>query len=802
MTASAHGSGNDTDRISTALDLAHQLFHLPAPTSAHWTPTPTLSDGRVSQLHLTLSQRSLSSLSKRTLVQSLALSPPSTVLSSTPPTERSDSIKHVAFSPDGKRQAVFRVTAASEGKTEKRCIEVASTQSGRVECEVEVKSEVHGDWYFDSTFGTVAWHPSSQALVYVAEAPSPSPSSSSTRSTRDKFVYAADWGETFAGKKSPTLFLLVLPSSPFSSLLSSASSAPSIHRLTHQGKTSYGQPSFLPDCPDGAPRVVVTGYDELPDGRKLGIVYCTNRVARVWVLEFSVAAEKEEGDGKDGEREQEKTFEVSNTIPVSPSDRSSRSPRVVPSSTDSSKTQIVYLSNILGSVHASCAQLHLATLSSSSSSTSSFHIEECVLVKQVDAPTADDDFPGLYIDQLPLQPFVHSSTSGDEGWSVVTSSSWRSRRVPLLISLFTGRVTSLAPWPRAQSETDAALPYLQANEEELESFGVLGTDGVGRVAAVRSGCGRVGRVVVGEVMDAEGEGKVEWKVVREAGVSDELATALSRISYTVLPLPHFSPSELILVSPIPIDPTAESRPNLPPLIVHPHGGPHSAYTTDFSYAVAAHVLAGYRVVLVNYPGSTGFGQHPISALPPRLGEWEVEATLASAHYLNALSLASRTKGKRLLMGGSHGGWIACHLSARWADEWDAVVVRNPVTDLVGNAGVTDIPDWCYEETATPYPLASPPTHLDASTFTTFHSLSPLRHASRVTAPTLLVIGEADRRVPKDQGRAWFHALKGAGKAECEMLVFPGNGHPVAETVEAEWVAFESGVRWLAKYTDF
>ncbi|BGP35364.1 hypothetical protein JCM10296v2_007200 [Rhodotorula toruloides] len=741
-------------------------------------------------------ERSISSLSKRTLTQSLTLSPSSSLLASTPPTDRSDSIKHVAFSPDGKKQAVFRVTPAKEGKAEKRSIEVVSTESGRVECEVECKSEVHGDWYFDSTFGTVAWHPSSHALVYVAEAPAPSPSPTSSRPTKDKFVYTADWGETFTGKKSPTLFLLLLPNSPFASLLSSPSSKPSIHRLTQDGKASYGQPSFLPDSQDGSPRVVATGYEELRDGRKLGIVYCTNRVARVWVLECGTG-EKDCEEGK--EEGKEKTFEVIKTIPVSPADRSSRSPRVVPSSssTDATQTQIVYLSNILGSVHASCAQLHLATLSSSS-------VEDRALVKQVNAPTSDDDFPGLYIDQLPLQPFVRSS-QGEEGWSVVAASSWRSRRVPLLISLQTGRVTSLAPWPAAHPESDAALPYLSAKQDELESFAVLGTDGGRRVVGVRSGCGAVGRVVVadlGEKGEGKGEKEVEWRVVREAGVSDELATALSRVSYTVLPLPHFAPSELILVSPIPIDPTAESRPNLPPLIVYPHGGPHSAYTTDFSYAVAAHVLAGYRMVLVNYPGSTGFGQHTISALPARLGEWEVEATLASAHYLNALSLASRTKGKRLLMGGSHGGWIACHLSARWASEWDAVVMRNPVTDLVANAGMTDIPDWCYEETSTPYSLTSPPTHLTPQTFSTFHSLSPLRHASDVTAPTLLLIGEADRRVPKDQGRAWFHALKGEGKAECEMLVFPGNGHPVAETVEAEWVAFESGVRWLAKYTDF
>lgn len=56
-------------------------------------------------------------------------------------------------------------------------------------------------------------------------------------------------------------------------------------------------------------------------------------------------------------------------------------------------------------------------------------------------------------------------------------------------------------------------------------------------------------------------------------------------------------------------------------------------------------------------------------------------------------MASRTKGKRLIMGGSHGGWITAHLTARWKDEFDAAVMRNPVVDLGSNFTATDIPDW-------------------------------------------------------------------------------------------------------------
>ncbi len=101
----------------------------------------------------------------------------------------------------------------------------------------------------------------------------------------------------------------------------------------------------------------------------------------------------------------------------------------------------------------------------------------------------------------------------------------------------------------------------------------------------------------------------------------------------------------------------------------------------------------------------------------------------------------------------------------------------------------------------PYDLASPPNpELDLDTIKHLHEVSPMRLVKDVVTPTLLLVGADDRRVPPDQARAWYHALKAAGKAEGKMLWFPKNGHPIAETVEAEVVSFEAGIRWLERFT--
>ncbi|GAA6057111.1 hypothetical protein JCM3770_002085 [Rhodotorula araucariae] len=788
---------DDARRLSRAVDLAAELFEAPTVTGARIVGESTVSG--FATVYLTLSQRSLSALTKRSATQTLIVNDADlSVVGATQLVYASEELKHVSLSPDGTRQALFRVLPAKDGKESRKVVEIVRVSDGRKEEEIEVTKE-HGDWYFDPTFGPPAWHPSSTALVYTAEAPPPKPDPATTRPTADKFRYTPDFGETFTGKREPTLFLLVLADSPFQAALHLPKAQISVHRLTSSdlaGPVVFGQPAFLPE--QASPKLVATGYAPTGDGRKLGIVYCTNRSARIYALD--VKAQKEDKDD-----EPCLAYRAVTASPISPADRSARSPRLAPTASSSASTtaRILYLSNTLGGPHASCAALQLATLAPS------LGVEEDrTIVPVVDIPdskASSDPFPGLYVDQLPQDAFLVDASGSV---SVVMTSVWRSRRVPLVIDLDSGAVSSLAPWPETRTRVDAALPYLYLGEndgDQLESFGVLGTDGSGRVIALRSGPGVPPMLVMADVR-ARQPGWPFWSVLREASTSDELASALSRISYTVLPLPRFDPTELILISPIPIDPTAESHVNLPPLVVIPHGGPHGASTTDFSYGVAALVLAGYRVVLVNYPGSIGFGQQHIEALPPRLGELEVEATLGAGHYLNALSLASRTRGKKLLMGGSHGGWVACHLTARWPDEFDAVVMRNPVTDLVANASMTDIPDWCFVEADVAYPLGAPPPVVDPSTFKRFHEISPLRHAGAVKAPTLLLIGLDDRRVPPNQGRAWFHALQrraaGEDKVDVEMLAFPGNGHPIDSTVEAEWVAWEQGLRWLAKYTDW
>jgi acetyl esterase/lipase len=146
----------------------------------------------------------------------------------------------------------------------------------------------------------------------------------------------------------------------------------------------------------------------------------------------------------------------------------------------------------------------------------------------------------------------------------------------------------------------------------------------------------------------------------------------------------------------------------PPLIVVPHGGLHSASVTNYlpSYAfLCGH--GGYAVLLVNYRGSTGFGQASLASVPKQIGRLDLEGLIAVTKSLCSSGLVDSQRVG--ISGGSNGGFLNAHATGQYPDLFAAAVMHNPVVNLASMVTGTDIPDWCHEEALRIVRLGAVPT---------------------------------------------------------------------------------------------
>ena len=674
--------------------------------------------------------------------------------------------------------------------TKPTCDLNSGSSSVRIDC-----SESHGKVLGDSGFSSIAWSRDEQFVAYVAlkMATVKVPTSlfaaeggdKGTRGT--KFEHVDDWGEKYEGVGDTCI----------SVLNTRTGVTVAVPGLDAEGMLTVGQPLLRQDASSGKTYLIYTAWRNKP--KRLGLVFCYQRPSSLFAVDISKLLEERNDEGA--------ASTVTAVTPIELTGGScavARSPRLSPDG-----TTLVFIGRTQPlATHNGCFQLLSLNMDGAEAAMWAASCKVCVDIVDTPQHSPELAFPGLFLDQLPRQCFVSNK-------QVALSSMWGSRESVLLVDLdsapgSTPQRLGLAPLvlDNRVGEADAEAEEERWNDLSDASCSLLDVCAEsGRLLFAASAPNLSPRVGLYEVATQKlwPDTAAPAPSVVHMGTGERYCDATARVRQVLTGMrwrvmKHRADSgeggyfESILLLPS----RAPGADGKLPLIVVPHGGPHSAFSTSFLASSAFLASECNAAVLsVNYRGSTGFGQSSVDSLPGNIGTNDVADMLTAINdALKASCPIPLDRANMAVVGGSHGGFLTAHLIGQHPDLFRAAALRNPVTNIPAMFGVTDIPDWCAIETGVEYDFTKYSPNTPEGLSAMFQA-SPIRYIDSVRTPSLLCLGSKDKRVPPSQGLDYFHHLQARG-IPSQLLVFPEDNHSLDRPcTEAEH--FVAIAQWFQKF---
>ena len=509
--------------------------------------------------------------------------------------------------------------------------------------------------------------------LYVAQLPAPEPrafgrAGPSSKGWESNPVAPADrgWGEQLESTEGGTgLFLLRAPGAR-----TAADPARAPERLALPPGVSPSQPQLVDLGGDRGAAAVFTGwgkaasnfpgmvFDGCPASEtRLGAIYCMNRPCGLYAVAGVGGPDSQPGEA----------------VLLTPSLKSAHSPRVSPDG-----RTLVFLSHwraVEEGVHGSSAALMMLDLEALRRGGGVAACEPTVLVPAseshlsdpsvISRPTSDPDlsFCGIYATTLPASPWL-----SDE--EVMVNTVVRCRSVILVYNLASRGYRILGGGESTSSAAGLAACspgcMLVAHSGPFQPPVVYAHLAGGGSRALEPGAPRAADGAASVVVDDD------WAAYDPGALGPRFEAILLRAH------PPGGSVEGV--------PAEERRRR--PLVLVPHGGPHSASTTAFSFLLKALASSGCDVFCVNYRGSLGFGDAPLLSLPGKIGSQDVgDCVLALDAVLAALAAQDGGGGRRsvAVFGGSHGGFLGAHLMGQHGGRFACAIIRNPVVNL-GTSG--------------------------------------------------------------------------------------------------------------------
>lgn len=220
-----------------------------------------------------------------------------------------------------------------------------------------------------------------------------------------------------------------------------------------------------------------------------------------------------------------------------------------------------------------------------------------------------------------------------------------------------------------------------------------------------------------------------------------------------------------------------------------HGGPQGSFGNNFHYRwnPQTYAGAGFAVVMIDFHGSTGYGQAFTDSISQDWGGKPLEDLQKG--WAAAQEKYSFLDGNRACaLGGSYGGYMVSWIAGNWPDGFQCLVNHAGVFDthMMGfNTEELWFSEW--ENGGTP---AQVPQN--------YERFNPRNHVAKWKAPLLVIHGQLDYRVLVEQGLAAFSAAQRQG-IESQLLVYPDENHWILKPNNS--VLWHDTVNaWLKRWT--
>jgi dipeptidyl aminopeptidase/acylaminoacyl peptidase len=202
---------------------------------------------------------------------------------------------------------------------------------------------------------------------------------------------------------------------------------------------------------------------------------------------------------------------------------------------------------------------------------------------------------------------------------------------------------------------------------------------------------------------------------------------------------------------------------VPPLVVHSHGGPTSAVSSSLDLEFQYWTSRGFGIVDVNYGGSSGYGRAYRQRLNGNWGVVDVDDCLNAARFLIERGLVD---GKRVAITGGSAGGFTTLVALTKREFFNAGASHFGIGDLVTFVKDTHKFESRYLDTLVgPYPERAD----------LYRERSAVNFADDLNCPVILFQGLEDKIVPPSQAEE-FVAVCERKKLPYAYLAFEGEQH--------------------------